>query len=63
MSKFLLNYFDYYLISIIYITDMLPERPDNIMELICECFFLNDFSKEQRNSLRIILGSKHVGGI
>jgi hypothetical protein len=36
-------------------------HPVNIMELFCEGF-LNDFSKEQRSSLRMILGSKHVGG-
>jgi len=34
----------------------------NIMELFCEGF-QNDFSKEQRSSLRMILGSKHVGAI
>jgi len=27
-----------YLISIIYITDMLPQHPANIKELFCECF-------------------------
>jgi len=32
------------------------------MELFCE-FFKNDFSKEQRSSLRTILGSKYVGAI
>ena len=42
--------------------DMLPQHPVNIMELFCE-FFKNDFSKEQRSSLRMILGSKHVGAI
>ena len=41
--------------------DMLPQHPINIRELINEC--LNDFSKEQRSSLRMILGSKHVGAI
>jgi len=35
---FWLNYFYNYLISIIYITDMLPQYPVNIMELFCECF-------------------------
>jgi len=35
---FLLNYFDNYLLSIIYITDMLPQHPVSIMELFCECF-------------------------
>jgi len=30
---------------------MLPQHP------------VNDFSKEQRNSLKMILGSKHVGAI
>ena len=39
--------------------DMLPHLPVNIMELFCECF-KNDFSKEKRNSLRMILGSTHV---
>ena len=43
--------------------DMLPQHSVNIMELFCECFFLNDFSKEQRSSLRMILGSKNVGAI
>jgi len=42
--------------------DMLPQHPVNIMELFCECF-KNDFSKEQCSSLRMILGSKHVGAI
>jgi len=42
--------------------DMLPQHPVNIMELFCECF-LNDFSKEQRSSLRMISESKHVGAI
>ena len=51
-----------YLISIVYITDMLPQRPIHIRELINDCFY-NDFSKEQRSSLRMILGSKHVGAI
>ena len=41
---------------------MLPQHPVNIKELFCECFE-NDFSKEQRISLRMILGSKHVGAI
>jgi hypothetical protein len=50
------------IISIIYITDTLPQHPVNIMELFCECF-KNDFSKEQRSSQRMILGSKHVGAI
>jgi hypothetical protein len=36
---FLQNNFDSYLISIIYITDMLPQHPVNTMELFCECFF------------------------
>jgi hypothetical protein len=31
--------------------------------LIILWMFLNDFSREQRSSLRIILGSKHVGAI
>jgi len=30
-----LNYFDSYVLSIIYITDMLPQHPVNIMELFC----------------------------
>ena len=42
--------------------DMLPQHPVNIMELFCECF-QNDFSKEQRSSLRMILGSKYVRAI
>jgi len=42
--------------------DMLPQHPVNIMGLFCECFS-NDFSEEQRSSLRMILGSKHVGAI
>ena len=50
-------------INIIYITDMLPQHPVNIKELFCEFFFLNDFSKEQLSSLKVILGSKHVGAI
>jgi len=30
----------------------------------CVCFFFKyDFSKEQCNSLKMILGSKHVGAI
>jgi len=41
---------------------MLPQHPVNIMELFCECF-KNDFSQEQRSSLRMIYGSKHVGAI
>jgi len=36
---------------------MLPQHPINIRELINECFS-NDSSKEQRSSLRKILGSK-----
>ena len=42
--------------------DMLPQHPVNIMELFCECF-KNYFSEEQRSSLMMILGSKHVGAI
>jgi len=42
--------------------DMLPQHPVNIKELFCECF-KSDFSKEQRSSLRMIIGSKHVGAI
>ena len=41
-------------LSIIYITDMLPQHRINIRELISECFLKYDFSKEQRNSLRMI---------
>jgi len=41
---------------------ILPQHSVNIKELFCECFE-NDFSKEQRSSLRMILGSKHVGAI
>ena len=43
--------------------DMLPQHPVNIKELFCECFFLNDFNKEQRSFLRMILGPKYVGAI
>ena len=42
--------------------DMLPQHLINIRELINECF-KNDFSKKQRSSLRMSLGSKHVGAI
>jgi len=42
--------------------DMLPQHPINIRELINECF-KNNFSKEQRSYLKMILGSKHVGAI
>jgi len=36
----------------------------NIRKLISECFFFKcDFSKEQCSSLKMILGSKHVGAI
>jgi len=41
---------------------MLPQHPVNIMDFFGECFE-NDFSKEQRSSLSVILGSKHVGAI
>jgi len=41
---------------------MLPQNPVNIKELFCE-YFKNDFSKEQRSSLRMMLGLKHVGAI
>ena len=39
--------------------DMLPQHPVNRKELFCECFW-NDFGREQRGSLRMILGSEHV---
>jgi len=35
----------------------------NIRKLISECFYKCDFSKEQCSSLKMILGSKHVGAI
>jgi len=41
---------------------MLPQHLINIRELINECFY-NDFNKEQRSYLKMILGSKHVGAI
>ena len=44
-------------------TNVLPQHPVNIKELISECFFKYDFSKEQRSSLKMILGSKHVEAI
>jgi len=40
---------------------MLPQHPVNIKEFY-ECFW-SDFSKEQRSSLSMIQGSKHVGAI
>jgi len=43
-------------------SDMLPQHPVNIMQLFSERFE-NEFSKEQHSSLRMILGSKHVGAI
>ena len=43
--------------------DMLPQHPVNIKKLISECFEKCDFSKEQCSSLKMILGSKHVGAI
>jgi len=44
--------------------DMLPQHQVNIRKLISECvFFKCDFSKEQCSSLKMILGSKHVGAI
>jgi len=42
--------------------DMLSQHPVNIKEFFCECFY-NNFSKEQRSSLRMILGSKQVRAI
>jgi len=42
--------------------NMLPQHPVNTKKLFCECF-QNDFSKEQSSTLRMILGSKHVGAI
>jgi len=52
------------LINIFYITDMLPEHKVSIRVLISECFcFKCDFSKGHCSSLKMILGSKHVGAI
>ena len=43
---------------------MLAQHQVNIRKLISECFFKKcDFSKEQCSSLKMILGSKHVGAI
>jgi len=42
---------------------MLPQHQVNIRKLISECFEICDFSKEQCSSLKMILGSKHVGAI
>ena len=43
---------------------MLPQHQINIKKLKSECFFFKcDFSKEQCSSLKMILGSKHVGAI
>ena len=42
---------------------MLPQHQVNIRKLISECFLKCDFSKEHCSSLKIILGSKHVGAI
>jgi len=42
---------------------MLPQHPVNIRKLISECFSKCDLSKEQCSSLKMILGSKHVGAI
>jgi len=53
-----------YLINIFYITDMLPQHQVNIRKLISECLNKKyDFSKEQCSSLKMILGTKHVGAI
>jgi len=43
--------------------DMLPQHQVNIRKLISECFKKCDFSKEHCISLKMILGSKHVGAI
>jgi len=44
--------------------DILPQHQVNIRKLISECFFFKcDFSKEQCSSLKMMLGSKHVGAI
>jgi len=43
--------------------DMLPQHRVNIRKLISECFYKYDFSKEQCSSLKMVLGSKHVGAI
>ena len=45
--------------------DMLPQHQINIRKLAIECvfFFKWDFSKERCSSLKVILGSKHVGAI
>ena len=43
--------------------DMLPQRQINKRKLISECFEKCDFSEEQCSSLKMILGSKHVGAI
>ena len=42
---------------------MLPQHQVNIRKLISEYFKKCDFSKEQCSSLKMILGSKHVGAI
>jgi len=42
---------------------MLPQHQVDIRKLISECFLKCDFSKEQCSSLKMILGSKHVGAI
>ena len=45
---------------------MLLKHKINVRKLISECFFFffkYDFSKEQGSSLKMILGSKHVGAI
>ena len=35
----------------------------NIRKLISECFYKCDIIKEQCSSLKMLLGSKHVGAI
>ena len=43
---------------------MLPQHQVNIRKLISECLNKKyDFSKEQCSSLKMILGTKHVGAI
>jgi len=43
--------------------DTLPQHQVNIRKSISECFKKCDFSQEQCRSLKMILGSKHVGAI
>jgi len=41
----------------------MPQYKVGIRELISECLKTCDFSKEECGSLKMILGSKHVGTI